>query len=318
MKWCLSGWLVAGLLCLAWPVLSAPAPRQPVVVSTDIGDDIDDAFALGLLLRSPEFDVRGIASAWGDTALRTRLLQHLLVQAGRTDIVLAIGEPTHGEIPFSQTRWAERGTLPADAPSAAELILREARRQPGQVTLLVLGPLTDAAAALRRDPTGFARLGRIVLMGGSVRAGYGKSDYRAPSPPAAEYNIAADVAAAQAVFASGVPITMLPLDATQVKLEESARVSLFAHGDALTDALAQLYYQWRDTDQPWASATPTLFDVVPVAQLLAPSLCPTQPLHIEVDAQGFTREGPGRPNVQACLTLDKPGLVELLMRRLLR
>lgn len=312
-----SGWLAALLLCVAGPLSAVSPARQPVVVSTDIGDDIDDAFALGLLLRSPEFDVRGIASAWGDTTLRARLLQHLLAEAGRADVPLAVGEATRSATPFSQAHWAARGTLPADAPSAAELILQQARRQPGQVTLLVLGPLTDAALALRRDPAAFGQLRRIVLMGGSVRVGYGKSDYRAPNPPAPEYNIAADVPAAQAVFGSGVPITMLPLDATQVKLEESARVSLFAHGDGLTDALAQLYYQWRDTDQPWASATPTLFDVVPVAQLLAPSLCPTVPLHIEVDAEGFTREAAGKPNVQACLQLDKPGLVELLMRRLL-
>lgn len=314
-----SGWLAALMLSCVAGSLSAAAPaRQPVVVSTDVGDDIDDAFALGLLLRSPEFDVRGIASAWGDTALRARLLQHLLVEGGRADIPLAIGEPTHSAILFSQARWAERGTLPADAPSAVDLILREARRQPGQVTLLVLGPLTDAALALKRDPAAFGQLKRIVLMGGSVRVGYGKSDYRAPNPPAPEYNIVADIPAAQAVFASGVPITMLPLDATQVKLEESARVSLFGHGDGLTDALTQLYYQWRDTDQPWASATPTLFDVVPVAQLLAPALCPTVPLHIVVDAEGYTRETPGRPNVQACLKLDKAGLIDFYMGRLLR
>lgn len=312
-----NGWLAALLLCLAGPVPAAEPAPQPVVVSTDIGDDIDDAFALGLLLRSPELELRGIASAWGDTALRTRLLQHLLVEAGRTDVPLATGTPTRSAIPFSQARWAARGSLPADAPSAAGLILREARRQPGRVTLLVLGPLTDAAQALARDPAGFAQLRRIVLMGGSVRAGYGKSDYRAPSPPVAEYNIAADIPAAQAVFGSGVPITMLPLDATQVKLEEAARVALFAHGDRLSDALTQLYYQWRDTDQPWASATPTLFDVVPVAQMLAPSLCPTRPLRIEVDAEGFTREIPGKPNAQVCLKLDKPALIDFYMQRLL-
>ena len=318
MRGWVRGWAVAALMCLALPVLSAPPRRQPVIVSTDIGDDIDDAFALGLLLRSPELDVRGIASSWGDTALRTCLLQHLLVQAGRSEIPLAVGEPTHSAIPFSQARWAARGAVPAEMPSAAELILREARRQPGQVTLLVLGPLTDVAAALKRDPAGFAQLRRIVLMGGSVRVGYSTSDYRAPSPPVAEYNIAADISAAQAVFAAGVPITLLPLDATQVKLEESARVALFAHGDGLTDALTQLYYQWRDSDQPWASATPTLFDVVPVAQLLAPALCPTVPLRLEVDAEGYTRERPGRPNVQACLKLDKAGLIDLYMTRMLR
>ncbi|WOS39864.1 MULTISPECIES: nucleoside hydrolase [Xanthomonas] len=303
---------------------ASATPVQKVIVSTDIGDDIDDAFALALLLRSPELQVLGIASAWGDTGLRAQLLQRLLQQAGRSDIPLAIGQRTTSSIPFSQARWAAKGRLPAAAPDAAAFILAQARRHPGEVTLLVLGPLTDAARAQQRDPAGFAQLKQVVLMGGSVRVGYGKSRYRPPNPPAAEYNIAADIAAAQRVFAAGVPIVMLPLDATQVTLEEPERVALFAHGEPLTDALAQLYYQWRDTDQPWASATPTLFDVVPVAQLLDPSLCPTVPLRIVVDDKGYTREAPaaGAPgaaaNAQVCLALDRPRLIALYMQRLLR
>ncbi|KLD71785.1 nucleoside hydrolase [Xanthomonas pisi] len=295
-----------------------PASTELLVVSTDIGDDIDDAFALGLLLRSPQLRVLGIASAWGDTSLRVQLLQRLLQQAGRSDIALAVGKRTTSTIPFSQARWAAKGQLPSGLPDAAAMILQQAHRHPGEVTLLVLGPMTDAALAQQRDPAGFAKLKRIVAMGGSVRVGYGKSAYRPASAPAAEYNIVSDVAAAQRVFAAGVPIVLLPLDATQLSLEEPERVALFAHGDGLTDALTQLYYQWRNTDQPWASATPTLFDAVPVAWLLRPALCPTTPLHLDVDAQGYTREGPGTPNVQACLRVDKPAWTALYMQQLLR
>ncbi|MCC4601477.1 nucleoside hydrolase [Xanthomonas melonis] len=321
-------WMMVGMWCAstaAWAQRPAPAePRavvplaaEKVVVSTDIGDDIDDAFALALLLRSPQLDVLGIASAWGDTRLRAQLLQRLLQQAGRGEIPLAVGAPTTSTIPFSQARWAAGGRLPDRSPDAAAMILQQARQHPGQVTLLILGPMTDAALAQQRDPAGFAKLKRIVAMGGSVRVGYGKSAYRPASAPAPEYNILADVPAAQRVFAAGVPIVLLPLDASQVTLEEPERIALFAHGDGVTDALTQLYYQWRNTDQPWASATPTLFDVVPVAWLLQPQLCPTTALHLDVDAQGYTREGPGSPNVQACLGLDKPGLIALYMRQLL-
>ncbi|AJC45624.1 nucleoside hydrolase [Xanthomonas sacchari] len=326
-QWAASALLIAATWAadaVAAPPPTTTAPVQKVVVSTDVGDDIDDAFALALLLRSPELQVLGIASAWGDTGLRAQLLQRLLQQAGRNDIPLAIGQRTDSTIPFSQARWAAKGTLPRKAPDAAQFILDQARRHPGDVTLLVLGPLTDAARAQQRDPAGFAQLKQVVLMGGSVRVGYGKSRYRPPNPPAAEYNIAADIPAAQRVFGAGVPIVMLPLDATQVTLEEPERVALFAHGEPLTDALAQLYYQWRDTDQPWASATPTLFDVVPVAQLLDPGLCPTVPLRIVVDDKGYTREtttadAPGAAaNAQVCLALDRPRLIALYMQRLLR
>ncbi|PPU72800.1 nucleoside hydrolase [Xanthomonas sp. NCPPB 1638] len=322
-------WVMVAMWCTstaAWAQRPAPAePRadvplaaEKVVVSTDIGDDIDDAFALALLLRSPQLDVLGIASAWGDTRLRAQLLQRVLQQAGRDKIPLAVGVPTTSTIAFSQARWAAKGQLPAGLPDAAAMILQQAGRHPGQVTLLVLGPMTDAALAQQRDPAGFAKLKRIVAMGGSVRVGYGKSAYRPASAPAAEYNIVSDVAAAQRVFAAGVPIVLLPLDATQITLEEPERIALFAHGDGLTDALTQLYYQWRNTDQPWASATPTVFDVVPVAWLLRPALCPTIPLHLDVDAQGYTRESAGTPNVQVCLRLDKPALIALYMRQLLR
>ncbi|UUF00276.1 nucleoside hydrolase [Xanthomonas hortorum pv. pelargonii] len=321
---------MVGLWCastVAWaqtPAASAaqaaptPTSTELLVVSTDIGDDIDDAFALGLLLRSLQLRVLGIASAWGDTSLRAQLLQRPLQQAGRSEVPLAVGARTTSTIAFSQARWAAKGQLPGKLPDAAAMILQQARQHPGQVTLLVLGPMTDAALAQQRDPAGFAKLKRMVAMGGSVRVGYGKSAYRLASAPAPEYNILSDVAAAQRVFSAGVPIVLLPLDATQITLEEPERIALFAHGDALTDALTQLYYQWRNTDQPWASATPTLFDAVPVAWLLRPALCPTTPLHLEVDAQGYTREGAGIPNVQACLRADKAALIDMYMRTLLQ
>lgn len=324
-----NAWWMVGLWCasaVAWAQMPAAGAAQAVptatstellVVSTDIGDDIDDAFALGLLLRSPQLRVLGIASAWGDTTLRAQLLQRLLQQAGRSEVPLAVGARTTSTI-ASQARWAAKGQLPGKLPDAAAMILQQARQHPGQVTLLVLGPMTDAALAQQRDPAGFAKLKRIVAMGGSVRVGYGKSAYRPASAPAPEYNILSDVAAAQRVFSAGVPIVLLPLDATQITLEEPERIALFAHGDGLTDALTQLYYQWRNTDQPWASATPTLFDAVPVAWLLRPELCPTTPLHLDVDAQGYTREGAGTPNVQACLRADKAALIDMYMRTLLQ
>ncbi|MGV7196838.1 nucleoside hydrolase [Xanthomonas axonopodis] len=323
-------WLTAGLWCAAAvaqaqaaavttaQAMQSPTASELLVVSTDIGDDIDDAFALGLLLRSPQLQVLGIASAWGDTTLRAQLLQRLLQQAGRSEIPLAVGARTTSTIAFSQARWAAKGQLAGKLPDAAAMILQQARRHPGKVTLLVLGPMTDAALAQQRDPAGFAKLKRIMAMGGSVRVGYGKSAYRPASAPAPEYNILSDVPAAQRVFAAGVPIVLLPLDATQITLEEPERIALFAHGDGLTDALTQLYYQWRNTDQPWANATPTVFDAVPVAWLLHPALCRTTPLHLDVDAQGYTREGPGIPNVQACLRLDKPAFTAVYMRQLLR
>jgi inosine-uridine nucleoside N-ribohydrolase len=118
------------------------------------------------------------------------------------------------------------------------------------------------------------------------------------------------------VFDAGVELVVMPLDSTQIRFEETPRNALFAQGTLLTDALALLYHQWLDAYQPWSSATPTLFDVVPVAYLIDASLCPTTPLRLIVEAGGATREVPGVANAQVCLASDAPRLIDLLMQRL--
>jgi inosine-uridine nucleoside N-ribohydrolase len=293
--------------------------RQRVIVDTDIGDDIDDAFALALVLASPEFEVLGITTAWGDTTLRVRLVQRLLAEVGRSDIPVAEGIVTESRTPFTQARWAQRKTARADraVPSSVDFLLDSIRRHPGEITLFALGPLTNIGAAIQRDPAAFRKIGRVVWMGGSVRRGYSKSAFHPPRPPDKEYNVVSDIAAARALLDSGVSVVMMPLDSTQIRLEEAARNALFARGGPLTDALALLYHQWLDAYQPWSSSTPTLFDVVPVAHALDASLCPTTPLHITVDAEGATKEAAGAPNAQVCLAADEPRLVELVMRRLM-
>ena len=297
---------------------SGAGAAERVVVDLDLGDDIDDAFALALLVVSPEFDVVGVSTAWGDTPLRVRMTQRFLHEYGRDDVPVAQGIVTPNATLFSQARWAER--WPADGkpvPASVDLLLDAASGHPGTVTLLALGPLTNVAAALRRDPRRFRQFRRIVLMGGSVRRGYGRAQYAPPTPPAREYNVGADVTAAQAVFASGVPIVMFPLDATLVQLDDVRRRELFAHGSPRTDVLTLLYHQWSSADAPWASTIPTLFDVVPIAALIDSTLCPTVPLHIVVGDDGRTVETAGPANAQVCLASDRQRVLDLMMRRLL-
>jgi len=323
--------LLKHLLAAAAVALSAAAHAAapiPVVVDLDIGDDIDDSFALALILASPEFEIKGISTAWGDTALRAQMVRRLLKDAGREGIPVLEGLPTRSEINFTQARWAAGPRLPgAPAPAAqasqhpgvsVDFMLQQARQHPGQITLLALGPLSNVAAAIQRDPQGFRLFKQVVMMGGSVRQGYSKSDYLPARPADREYNIISDIPAAQALFASGVPIVMMPLDSTAIRLDDQKRAAVFSHGSSLTDALTLMYQQWSHAYQPWASDTPTLFDVVPVAWLLDASLCPTTPLHITVDAQGYTREGAGAANAAVCLAADKPRLLERLMQALLR
>ncbi|APA69858.1 nucleoside hydrolase [Janthinobacterium sp. 1_2014MBL_MicDiv] len=294
------------------------APAHKVIVDMDIGDDIDDAFALALLLQSPEIEIVGITTDWGDTALRGRLLERLLRETGHAGIPVAQGIATPNPTPFTQARYAQRGLAPAQPPpDAIDFILREIKRQPGQITILALGPLTNIGAAIARDPAAFGTVKQVVMMGGSVRAGYRKSQYVPVRPADKEYNIASDVKGAQALFGSGVPIVMMPLDSTQIRLDEVERNAIFGHGSPLTDAVTLLYHQWIDTYQPWSSNMPSLFDVVPVAWLLDPASCPTTPLRIAVTDDGLTREVAGKANAQVCLASDQPRFFNTFMQRLL-
>jgi purine nucleosidase len=296
---------------------SAPASAQPqlVIIDTDIGDDIDDAFAVGLALSSPELKILGITSAWGDTALRARLLDRLLCETGRSDIPVAVGIEKHapGQGAFSQAKWAER--QPAKPhPDAVDFLLKQIRQHPGEITLIAIGPETNLGAALTRDPATFKKLKRIVLMGGSIHRGYDVLGYTPNRGPDAEYNIKMDIPAAQAVFTSGVPLYVMPLDSTQLKFDEVERRLLFTDSTNLTDAMTLLYEQWsRATNQ----ATPTMFDAVAVAYAIDPEQCPATPMRIVVDEKGFTREVEGTPNAFVCLRSDSDKYFEFYMPRLL-
>jgi purine nucleosidase len=279
---------------------SAATPEK-IIIDTDIGDDIDDAFAVALALRSPELQILGISTTFGDTETRAKLLDRLLGEVGRSDIPVAVGTPTTN-INFTQKRYAEGGHFArASHPRAIDFILDEIRRHPGEITLVAIGPLVNVGALIDKDAQTFRKLRRVVLMGGSVERGYGDLGYVKPHGPDAEWNIKNDIPAAQKLFASGVPIFMMPLDSTQLKLDEVKRAAIFQAGTPMTDALTLLYHEW-------GQETPTLFDPMALAFILDPQLCPVRPMHIVVDEKGFTRAEAGTPNAQVCMNSNPEGL----------
>src|SRR5882672_4658675 len=295
---------------------SSPTPGVPekvlpekVIIDTDIGDDVDDAFALALALRSPELQILGITTTFGDTETRAKLVDRLLAEAGRPDIPVAAGTPTVSKGTFTQRRYAEGGRVAKPShPDAVGFLLEQIRRYPGQVTLIAIGPLMNVGAAIDKDPATFRKLKRVVIMGGSIKRGYGDLGYTTPRPPQPEWNILNDIPSAQKLFASGVPLFVMPLDSTQLKLDEVKRGFLFTRGTAVTDQLAILYHLW-------AQETPTLFDPMAVAFALKPELCRVKGLHIRVDEKGFTREEPGTPNAQVCLQSNPEDFFQFYLRR---
>jgi inosine-uridine nucleoside N-ribohydrolase len=279
-----------------------PTEKQKVILDTDIGDDIDDAFALALAVSSPQLDVIGVTAGWGDTDLRARLAERLLRTTGHGGIPVAAGPKTHASSTFTQARWAELEPEPAHGwPDATSFTLDAIRRNPGQITLIAIAPFSNIGALIDRDPATFRKLKRVVLMGGSIHRRYGDLGYLPDRGPEPEYNIMMDIASSKKLFASGVPIDMMPLDSTQLKFDEVMRDTVFSRATPMTDALLSLYEEWRaSTGNP----TPTLFDAMAVAAAIDPGLCPTTPMHIAIDDQGFTRPVAGPPNANVCLNSD--------------
>ena len=296
----------------ASPAESAP---QLVIIDTDIGDDVDDAFAVALALQSPELKILGITTAWGNTPLRAKLVARFLHETGRTDFPIAVGTekyPAKGKLTFSQAKYAERGP-DRTFPAAVDFLLEQIRQHPGELTLIAIGPETNIGEAIDRDPDTFRKLKRVVLMGGSIYRGYDGFNYPTAKPqPQPEWNILCDIPAAQKLFTSGVPLYVMPLDSTQIKLQELERARIFSTGTSITDALTLLYHQWSYGNQ----ITPTLFDAVAVAYAIKPELCPTTPLRLRVDEQGSTKVEVGAPNAHVCLRSDSDQFFEFYMPRI--
>ncbi len=292
--------------------VSGGAKPQLVIIDTDIGDDIDDAFALAVALRSPELKILGITTEFGPTELRARLVDRYLTAVGRTNIPVAAGIPTPHPNVFTQAAYARQEPARKHRDAVA-FLLSQIRAHPGQITLICIGPLFNVQAAIARDPAVFRKLKRVVMMGGSIYRGYDDPKTGAHRPPDAEWNIRCDPAGARALLASGVPVFMMPLDSTQIRFGEPELGMVLTHGSALTDQLALLYHEWSASTQ---RQTPILYDPVTVAYLLRPKLCPVTPMRLTVDSKGFTRPVAGAPNVQVCLHSDEKRMKRLWLDRI--
>ena len=296
------------LFVIAFCVLDAySSPRIPVILDTDIGTDIDDAYALALVIASPELDLQGVTTVSGDTQARARLAAKLLWAAGGAfrRVPVYAGEPGK-PLPIEQARWAEHFTSPQlKSEKAVDYLRREFNARPGKITLITIGPLTNIGALLKQDPGVAKKIPRIVMMGGSIARGYEPG-----SGPTPEYNIAADVAASRVVFDSGIPLIVAPLDVTaRLQLEGANLRRVSTHLTPVTDALTLLYHLW-------GLPAPTLHDPMAIALYLDPSLCETKRLAVEVDAKGFTRVAEGKPaNATVALNVDREKFFQFYLSR---
>jgi inosine-uridine nucleoside N-ribohydrolase len=278
---------------------AAQTPRSKVIFDTDIGGDIDDAWALGYVLKSPAFEVLGVTVADGDTAARAKIVCKILHRLGRADIPVAVGRKT-AAMPVDQINyqfaWAEdfEAVRPVATP-AVDFIAETIRRNPGQVTLIAVGPLQNIGDLVRKYPEVIRLVTRVVLMSGSV----GPNAWS--STPVAEWNVKLAIDEARIVYAASWPLTTVPLDATTyVKLEDAEREALRRTRTPLVVALEALYRLWAD----WPTSRMTLHDQLAVVEAQAPGQyfgrCEEMP--IRVDDAGFTRvDGSAGRGVTVCL-----------------
>ncbi len=215
-----------------------------VILDTDICDDIDDTWALAMLLQSPEFDIKLITTAVGDTTARTKVVAKILQTAGRTDIPIgtgvAIGDMKNGHRQDGWVKDFDLSKYPGKIyPDGVQAMIDTIMNSPEPITLIAIGPLPNVAAALEREPN-IAKKARFVGMHGSVRWSFSDK-----SKPQKEYNVASFIKASQTVFTADWDMTITPLDTCgKVSLRGDRYRKVLDCNNPVTKAVIENYRVW--------------------------------------------------------------------------
>ncbi|GAU34730.1 hypothetical protein TSUD_17030 [Trifolium subterraneum] len=318
----------------------ATEPKK-IIIDTDPG--IDDAMAIFLALRSPEVEVIGLTTIYGNvyTTLATRNALHLLEVAGRTDIPVAegshvtltkgtklrIADFVHGADGLGNQNFPPPNGKPIEE-SAVDFLVNQAKANPGKITVVALGPLTNIALAVQKDPDFAKNIGQIVLLGGSFAVNGNVN-------PAAEANIFGDPDAADVVFTSGADILAVGINIThQVVLSGSDREKLASSKGKFAQYLTgilEVYYSYHC--DAYNINGVYLHDPTTLLAAVDPSLVTCTEGAVRVQTSGITRgltilynkkkrfeevtEWSNMPSVKVAVTVDAPRVVKLVMDRLL-
>jgi purine nucleosidase len=301
-----------------------PVKKIPVLIDTDIGADVDDAFALALAVASPEIELVGVTTVGGGNEYdpyvgqrkdrddhRAWLVCRFLTQVGAPPIPVAAGEdpqpkmPIDGQIQYRRHPAAiYNRTLKPVKESAVELMTKLLNER-DDLTIVTLGPLTNVARLIKEQPVAAKRIKRLVVMGGSIRVGYGGK-----KTAEVEWNIKNDIPAAQQIFASGLPITLIPLDATAtVELTKPLREELFAAHTPLTWQVQNLY-------ELWDQETPILFDAVALSAVLHAKPFVFREERVAIAGEGSTWLEKGEANARVALQVGRDDFLRWYVDRI--
>ncbi len=308
---------------------------QKIIIDTDPGQD--DAVAILLALASPELQVLGIVAVAGNVPLAlTEVNARKVVElSGRTDVRVFAGcdrplsrdlvtaEHVHGKTGLDGIELPDP-TVPLQAQDGVDFIVETLRaHDAGTVTLVPIGPLTNIAEAFRRAPDIIGRVQQIVLMGGAY--------FEVGNiTPAAEFNIYVDPEAAAEVFASGVPLVVMPLDVTHKALTDRVWIEAMR---ALPGRCGPAVAGWTDFFErfdtaKYGSLGAPLHDPCTIAWLLHPDLFEGRRINVEIEVEGRWTTGmtvadwwrvSGRaPNALFLRDVDRDALFDMIHDRIAR
>ncbi len=306
--------------------------RRRVVLDTDPG--IDDALAILLALASPEIDLAALTVVHGNCPLPDAVANALAVLqlGGAPHLPVAVGcdrpllRPPVYALDTHGFRGLGYATLPPGpgapvAEHAVDLLIREAMAAPGEVTLVAVGPLTNVALALRKEPRLAGAVRECIFMGGALRAD-------GNTTPLAEFNVYADPHAAQIVLSSGMPITLMPWDITKdVRLAKAEVDRLLERGGPIPAFIAEatrFYIEFHLAHFGWAGCS--INDPAALALLWWPELARTRELHVAVEVAGeltmgktvgdFLGKTGQAPNVRLVEAFDGAEFVRRFVQRM--
>ncbi len=296
------------------------------VIDTDPG--IDDALALLVAWDAPELQVDAITTVAGNVPVDVgtiNVFRLLALRPPRRRPVVAIGASAplarplntatryHGEDGLGDLPDWPAVTIAADRRDAATVIREAARTAGADLTLVALGPLTNVAVALIADRDAFHGVGRLIVMGGAV-------DVPGNVTPTAEFNMSVDPEAAAVVFDAGLPIDLVPLDATrQAVLERTdLEAALVRSVGPVASRIAAFTERGFRVDTARGSRGMVLHDPLAVGVAIDASLVSWEPVRLTIGPGGETRRAPGAPNCRVARTVDSARFLATFLDRLCR
>lgn len=296
-----------------------PRLKRKVIIDTDPGTD--DAIALLMALLSGELEVVGITTVGGNARISqtTRNALRILEYAGRPDIPVAVGagRPLRGRFTYAYDFHGPGGLTvrlprPKTRPvkdGALDFLRERLRQHPGQVTVVALGPLTNIARLLRKDPNAAGRIREMVVMGGAVNAPGNVTPY-------AEFNFYNDPLAAQVVLSSGIPTTLVDLRVCREALIRREAISPFLKGRREARLVGRILGNWFSL-HPDKDAY-DLCDPLAMAVAIEPGLLTTRRGAVRVETEDPLRRGETTTvegeGVAIPMAVDREGFFRLLGR----